>query len=153
MIAAALPVLRAVDPQVRPPRPVRAGGTAWRHRVDGDLVRAVTEAAGRELGAGGHVAVVAPERLAPAIGAALAAAYPGTSHGPAVDLRRDAVVLTPEQARGLEVDAVLVVDPGTLLAGPAGLAALGVALTRATERLGILHPGEVPDLLRHVPER
>ncbi|KAE8762894.1 HelD family protein [Georgenia thermotolerans] len=153
VIAAALPALEATDPQARPPRPVRTGGTAWRRRVDGDLVGAVVEAAGQELAAGGRVGVIAPERLAPSIGAALAAAHPGTSSGPAVDLRRDAVVLTPEQARGLEVDAVLVVDPGALLADPAGPAALGVALTRATERLGILHPGEAPALLRHVPER
>jgi DNA helicase IV len=151
---AALPVLRALDPQAGPPLAVRAGGSApWRLRVDGDLVGAVVAAVGRERGAGGHLAVIAPEELVAPIGTALTAAHPGTSFGPAPDLERAVVVLTPDVAKGLEFDGVLVVDPGRILARPRGLGALYVALTRATRRLGILHRGEAPEVLRHVPAR
>jgi hypothetical protein len=52
------------------------------------------------------------------------------------------------QTKGLEFDAVLVVDPDRILAdGPRGAAELYVALTRATQRLGILHRGPLPAAL------
>ena len=48
----------------------------------------------------------------------------------------------PSATKGLEFDAVLVVDPDRILAeGPQGAADLYVALTRATQRLGVLHRG------------
>ena len=49
------------------------------------------------------------------------------------------VVLTVAQAKGLEFDSVLVVDPDRIVAeSPRGRSDLYVALTRATQRLGIL---------------
>ena len=58
-------------------------------------------------------------------------------------------MLTVRQAKGLEFDTVLVVDPGLILAeSPRGRSDLYVALTRATQRLGVVHPGEPPSLLR-----
>ncbi len=52
------------------------------------------------------------------------------------------------QTKGLEFDAVLVVEPERILAdGPRGAAELYVALTRATQRLGILHVGPLPQAL------
>ncbi len=57
-------------------------------------------------------------------------------------------VLTVAQAKGLEFDAVVVVDPVGLLAESArGPNDLYVALTRATARLGVVTTGPVPDLL------
>ncbi|HET6704871.1 ATP-binding domain-containing protein, partial [Amycolatopsis sp.] len=48
-------------------------------------------------------------------------------------------------AKGLEFDAVLVVEPERILAaGPRGAAELYVALTRATQRLGVLHREPLP---------
>jgi hypothetical protein len=53
------------------------------------------------------------------------------------------------QTKGLEFDAVLVVDPDRILAGgPRGTAELYVALTRATQRLGVLHRNPLPQALR-----
>ncbi|MDI5941482.1 ATP-binding domain-containing protein, partial [Micromonospora sp. DH15] len=44
-------------------------------------------------------------------------------------------------AKGLEFDTVLVVDPDGIVAeSPRGHSDLYVALTRATQRLGILRP-------------
>ncbi len=54
----------------------------------------------------------------------------------------------PSETKGLEFDAVLVVDPERILAdGPRGAAELYVALTRATQRLGVLHSGPLPAVL------
>ena len=58
------------------------------------------------------------------------------------------VVLTVGEAKGLEFDAVVVVDPAAMLAaGPHGANDLYVALTRTTNRLGVVHPGDLPPLL------
>jgi DNA helicase IV len=55
---------------------------------------------------------------------------------------------------GLEFDAVLVVDPDRILAdGPRGAAELYVALTRATQRLGVLHHRTLPDALSGLTTR
>jgi hypothetical protein len=52
------------------------------------------------------------------------------------------------ETKGLEFDSVLVVEPDRILAaGPRGAAELYVALTRATQRLGVLHIGPLPPAL------
>ena len=52
---------------------------------------------------------------------------------------------TVAEAKGLEFDGVLVVDPAAILAtGSHGANDLYVALTRATARLGVVHPGDLP---------
>jgi hypothetical protein len=54
----------------------------------------------------------------------------------------------PSRTKGLEYDAVLVVAPERILAdGPRGAAELYVALTRATQRLGVLHLDPLPAAL------
>jgi DNA helicase IV len=61
------------------------------------------------------------------------------------------VVLLPEQAKGLEFDSVLLVDPQAVLdEGARGHSDLYVALTRATRRLTVLHPGELPAQLHRL---
>jgi hypothetical protein len=58
------------------------------------------------------------------------------------------VVLTVRQAKGLEFDSVLVADPAMILAeSPRGLGDLYVALTRATQRAGVVHTGALPSVL------
>jgi len=61
--------------------------------------------------------------------------------------------VTPSHTKGLEYDAVLVVQPERILAdGPRGAAELYVALTRATQRLGVLHQGALPQALTGLVE-
>ena len=56
--------------------------------------------------------------------------------------------VAPSETKGLEFDAVLVVEPQRILAdGPRGAAELYVALTRATQRLGVLHRDPLPPVL------
>jgi hypothetical protein len=57
------------------------------------------------------------------------------------------------ETKGLEFDAVLVVEPERIIAdGPRGAAELYVALTRATQRLGVLHHGPLPQALNALAE-
>ncbi|MGX1270600.1 ATP-binding domain-containing protein [Streptomyces phaeoluteigriseus] len=65
------------------------------------------------------------------------------------DREREAVsVLAATQAKGMEYDHVLVVEPATIAdRGPAGLRQLYVALTRSTQSLTILHTAPLPEAL------
>jgi hypothetical protein len=109
----------------------------------GRLVDAVREEAA-EQGAG-RLGVIVPVAARAGLGAAVARAVSGTAVGDEPDLDCRVVVLTVAQARGLEFDSVIVVDPAAILAeSPRGRSDLYVALTRATQRLGILHPGRLP---------
>jgi superfamily I DNA/RNA helicase len=81
--------------------------------------------------------------IAPPARAAETAATLGLAPGP--DLDAPVAVLTPEQAKGLEFDSVIIVDPaGIEQASPRGRADLYVALTRTTRRLGLIGTGEMP---------
>jgi superfamily I DNA/RNA helicase len=61
--------------------------------------------------------------------------------------------VTPSETKGLEFDAVLVVAPERILAdGPRGAAELYVALTRATQRLGVLYEDILPKPLSGLTE-
>ncbi|MFF1810755.1 AAA family ATPase [Streptomyces sp. NPDC058251] len=65
------------------------------------------------------------------------------------DEQREAVsVLAAAQAKGMEYDHVLVVEPATIAdRGPAGLRQLYVALTRSTQSLTVLHTSPLPQAL------
>ena len=68
-----------------------------------------------------------------------------------LSLTSPVVVLTVRQAKGLEFDTVIVAEPGQILAeAPRGHSDLYVALTRATQRLGVVHAGELPPVLRRL---
>ncbi|HYN95828.1 MAG TPA: ATP-binding domain-containing protein, partial [Pilimelia sp.] len=145
-------VLAGVGPGLTVPRAVRESGERpWAVRVPPErlgaelvaLVRAEADGA-----VGGRVGVIVPPARLPELGAAVAAAVPGTGLGDEPDLERRTVVLTVAQVKGLEFDAVLVVEPAEIVAGtPRGHSDLYVALTRATRRLGVLHAGELPGVL------
>ncbi len=152
VMAIAADVLAAIDPAAEPPRSVRETGLRpWHRRVTPDeLEAAVAEAAGSltEQAGDGKVAVIVPEELASELGSAVSAAVPGTAIGADPDLTSAVVVLTVRQAKGLEFDCVLIVEPGLLLAAsPRGLNDLYVALTRATQQVGVVYAGELPDVL------
>ena len=69
------------------------------------------------------------------------------------DLRRHVVVLTVSEAKGLEFDSVVVADPGGIISeSERGLSDLYVALTRSTQRLAVVHTGELPVVLRRLQD-
>lgn len=55
--------------------------------------------------------------------------------------------ITPWEAKGLEFDTVVLVEPATILAQEHGLSLLYVAVTRATHRLVIVHRERLPDVV------
>ncbi|WP_079102800.1 AAA family ATPase [Streptomyces sp. TP-A0356] len=132
-------VLRAGNPDFEPPSSVRSTGVRpWVRRVDDDLPGAVEKAVSELTPSEGRLAVIAPRELH----RGLAARLEGVTAGAEPDLTRTVVLLDPRQAKGLEFDSVLVVEPGRY-----GTSDLYVALTRATQRLGVLHTGELPRAL------
>ena len=69
-------------------------------------------------------------------------------------LDRPVVVLSVNQVRGLEFDSVVVADPARIVADSAsGLNDLYVAITRATQRLGVVHEGDLPGPLSRLRPR
>ena len=68
--------------------------------------------------------------------------------GAALGRDEQVVVLTAAQAKGLEFDVVLLVEPGAILTGSSrGPSDLYVAMTRSTQRLRILHQRSLPAAL------
>jgi DNA helicase IV len=127
-VAASL--LSTMDTTAQPPKSVRSTGVQpWSRWTTKDrLAAAVTEMVARmekEIGEG-TVAVIAPD---------------GST------LNVDALVLPPRSTKGLEFDGVIVVEPTEIMSGDAGAAELYVALTRATQRLGVVHTTPLPDAL------
>jgi hypothetical protein len=93
----------------------------------------------------GRLGVIVPAGWLDELGRAVAGAVPGSGLGDDAELRSPVVVLTVRQAKGLEFDSVLVVEPDRIVAeSPRGTSDLYVALTRATQRLGVLHTGALP---------
>jgi hypothetical protein len=134
IMAATAELIATHHPGMRPPESVRSSGeTPWRLRADLDAVADLTAAH-----TGGQLAIIAPATHI----ATLAAALSLPTRRP--DLTDKVVLLTPAQAKGLEFDAVLIVDPARILARPLGHNDLYVAMTRATQRLGVVHPGPPP---------
>ncbi|MFJ4003061.1 HelD family protein [Streptomyces sp. NPDC090023] len=133
-------VVRAEQPDFEPPSSVRSTGVRpWVRDASADLPGAVAEAVTELTPAEGRLGVIAPRALHDT----LAARLDGVTAGGEPDLTRNVVLLDPRQAKGLEFDSVLVVDPAAY-----GTSDLYVALTRATQRLGVLHTGEVPAALK-----
>ncbi|MGW7513565.1 HelD family protein [Streptomyces massasporeus] len=128
-------VVRAEQPEFEPPSSVRSTGVRPWARATDDLPGAVAKAVGELTPAEGRLAVIAPRDLH----RSLAARLDGVTAGAEPDLTQTVVLLDPRQAKGLEFDSVLVVEPGRY-----GTSDLYVALTRATQRLGVLHTGDLP---------
>ncbi|MQL62179.1 AAA family ATPase [Streptomyces vinaceus] len=131
-------VVRDAHPGFEPPSSVRATGVKPWARAAADLPAATAEAVEELTPEEGRLAVIAPRELH----RALAARLDGVTAGAEPDLTHQVVLLDPRQAKGLEFDSVLVVEPGRY-----GTSDLYVALTRATQRLGVLHTEPLPEPL------
>jgi len=63
-------------------------------------------------------------------------------------LGRDVALIPAPTAKGLEFDAVVVVEPAAIVAdAPRGLRLLYVAMTRPTKHLSIVHHDPLPEPL------
>jgi len=134
----ALPLLDRIAPEVEPPLAYRKGGDPPR------LVRVAEEellpAALREAAAlaelDGLLAVIVPRSFGGPV-----------PQGELFD-EISVPVLTPRQAKGLEFDHVVVVEPAAVADdGDRGLRELYVALTRPTKTLVVVHARPLPEPL------
>jgi DNA helicase IV len=137
IMALALPLLEHIAPDVEPPVAYRSGAEPPTIiRGEPPLERAFEEAA-RLAAAEGLLAVIAPPSLR-----GEAEAAPGSLFD---DSRIS--VLTPREAKGMEFDHVLVVEPAAIVdegVGGQGLRELYVALTRPTTTLVVVHSRPLP---------
>jgi DNA helicase IV len=142
----ALPLLDAIAPDVEPPLAYRtgAGAPALRRVEQGELVDAGLAEAARLAREDGLLALVLPGALLESAEAEL--------RSPAEESPFEGLVvplLTPRQAKGLEFDHVVVVEPAAIAEeGEQGLRELYVALTRPTKTLVVVHARPLPAALR-----
>jgi DNA helicase IV len=155
-------VLSVAAPHVAPTVAVRSTGEFPRIVTTSDAVAAaasvvrglLADPGGDEGNPMGTVAVVAPAALRETITAALADVGAVAASADALDA--PVAVLSPDEIKGLEFDAVVLVEPAALVEevdagnpsdGLAGLRALFVTLTRATRTLALVHERPLPDPL------
>ncbi|MBI3257557.1 MAG: hypothetical protein HYZ59_07215 [Actinobacteria bacterium] len=147
-------VLAVALPGVRPPRSVRGGAEPVVVPAGRDELTSVVattlraELAHLDETGGGNVAVIVTDSMLAEIEAGLEGE--GIAYGDASRVGLDArvSVLPMRLAKGLELDAVVVVEPARIIAEePQGLRSLYVALTRPTRRLTIVHAEPLPDVL------
>ncbi len=138
IMAFSLPLVEAIAPGTRPPRAYRTGGEAPRVVAAADPFGAALAEAARLGSENGLVAVIAPLSFRGEEG-----------FGSVFDDTR-VPVITPREAKGLEFDHVVVVEPAAIVAeagGRRGLRELYVALTRPTTTLVITHAEPLPPAL------
>jgi DNA helicase IV len=136
LMALATAVLRAAGVAVDEPTSART--TAWEPVLTAvpDVVEAAATAVRDELDLVGEgtLGVLCPHGLVDAVRSRVG--------GP---LAERVAVLTVPQAKGLEFDGVLLVEPAAIAAdSPRGAHDLYVAITRATQRLHVLHTSALP---------
>jgi hypothetical protein len=147
VMAVAADVLRSVDPGATAPQSVReTGRPPVAVRVESArLAEAVAAVAAEELdhAEGGTVGVLVPTAAHADVLAAVRRRMPEATGGE--PLESQVSVLTVTAAKGLEFDNVVLVEPADVaVAGPNGLRDLYVALTRPTQRLVVVHTGDLP---------
>jgi len=146
---AAVRMANAAGLVVSAPKAVREG--RWSPIVDeveaGAVVSRLVEVLPEELEAldGGLLAVIADGELLPAATSALRSAYGRRIGTGAGSYEQDIVVISPREAKGLEFDGVVVLEPSTMLNHEHGkVGDLYVAMTRATQRLRLIAAQPVP---------
>jgi DNA helicase IV len=146
-------VLQVAAPQLRPPRAVRSGDDPPRivaaapGRLVDEVVAAVRDLTVRLDDAA--IAVVCPASSVEEVATALTAADIAFTRAAERGLGAGVSVVPVGIVKGLELDAVVVVEPARIVASERqGLRALYVALTRSTKLLTIVHSEGLPEPLR-----
>ena len=136
IMALALPLLEHIAPGTEPPLAYRAGAEPPRFVRVAEPLAAGYEEAARLADDEGLLALITPPSL-----------RGDTSQAPALFDDTRISVLTPREAKGMEFDHVIVVEPALIVeeaAGGQGLRELYVALTRPTTTLVVVHARELP---------
>jgi len=150
-------MLAAAGIDTKAPQSAREGDVPpTAHRIEPGDFGAVARVVGAELDnlGEGRLAVIAPAAQISDVLAALASSLPaGSLASGSGALDAPVAVLAVNQAKGLEFDAVVLVEPAQILAASArGANDLYVALTRPTQRLRVVHSGPLPAGLEKLDE-
>ncbi|WP_144794245.1 AAA family ATPase [Kocuria palustris] len=144
-------VARAAGQDVAAPRAVREGEPPIIDELPAEagqeqLLAAIERQLGEELEVvhGGLVAVIAPEDRVRAVGQRLARRFPGRVGAGVRRLEHQIVVLSTWDAKGLEFDSVVLVQPQEIIDEYDGVGSLYVAMTRPTQRLRTVSAGPLP---------
>jgi DNA helicase IV len=142
-------LLPEVAPGVRAAQSVRIEGLAPEVvRAARDEVPARTAAEVRDLAAAwSSVGLIVPEMWRDAVASALEDAGVEFGTGARGGLAGAVTLLDPPEAKGLEFDAVVVVEPGAIATDARGGRLLYIALTRAVQALAIVHAEPLPGAL------
>jgi DNA helicase IV len=134
IMSVALPLLERIAPEVEPPLAYRTGAEPPRVVEAEEPLGAAFDEAARLAGEEGLLALIAPASLR------------GEGETALFDETRIAV-LTPREAKGMEFDHVIVVEPAQIVEEAVegqGLRELYVALTRPTTTLVLVHARPLP---------
>jgi len=139
-------LLPSVAPGVRPARSVRLDGSppSILEVAASELMVRTAALVATLAAAWGSVGVIAPVPLVALLGEALREA--GVDHGTGArgGLGGIVTLLEPPEAKGLEFDAVVVVEPAAVFEDERGGRLLYIALTRAVQELAIVHATPLP---------
>ncbi|MBP3036922.1 AAA family ATPase [Arthrobacter sp. zg-ZUI100] len=146
---AAVRMANAAGLVVSAPKAVREG--RWAPFIDqvpdGGLITRLMETLPEDLAAleGGLLAIIAEEHHLDAVRREVGAVYGRRLGTGAGGLEQDIVVTSPREAKGLEFDGVVILEPEELLTAAAGkVGDLYVAMTRPTQRLRLIAARPVP---------
>jgi DNA helicase IV len=138
-------LLPVAAPTVKPSESVRQVGEAPEIvRVAASArVTHMVETAKESLSAWSSIALVAPPSLMDQVAEPLDGEVPFNDSRLSLELTEQVTLTTASRAKGLEFDLVVVLEPG-VISEEEGLRALYVALTRAVQRVVIVHSEALP---------
>lgn len=145
-------LLAEAAPEVTPARSVRLGGDPpliLAAADDAAMAEAVVTEAQALQQRVGSVAVVAEAQRLDGLQVALTEAGVAADRvgGEGLPGHEAVALVDPATVKGLEFDAVVVVEPGEIAATDNGLRHLYVAMTRAVQHLGLVHTTPLPAAL------
>ena len=143
IMALALPLLEQIAPDTEPPVAYRLGGEPPRILRGEPVLSLAFDEAARLAGEEGLLALIVPPSLR-------------GSDAPSLFDETRIPLLTPREAKGMEFDHVVVVEPAAIVdeaLGGQGLRELYVALTRPTRTLAVVHARPLPAALDSAQRR
>lgn len=146
---AAVSVARAAGLEISAPRAIREGNWSPSARVVGaeNLIPSVVATVSEEVaqGGGGLIGVIVADSRYREVASAISTAHRDNTGTSKSALEHQILVLTPWEAKGLEFDVVIIVEPMDLIEAANGsVGDLYVSMTRPTQRLHLIAGTNLP---------
>lgn len=146
---AAVSVARAAGLEISAPRAIREGNWSPSARVVGaeNLIPSVVATVSEEVAqaGGGLIGVIVADSRYREVASAISTAHRDNTGTSKSALEHQILVLTPWEAKGLEFDVVIIVEPMDLIEAANGsVGDLYVSMTRPTQRLHLIAGTDLP---------